>query len=500
MLQTAIQQFENKHQITEATTLAVLPVVSNDSVYKSFQPKRRNWRVTVHAWTKKGETEPRMPDTKYKLLRGAYGSLEVGDQYLLEPSQSRRDEMLIRSKHGQYTFGFTEGITPRQGKVGLFHDADHESHWEPADYPEKSKFYCSPDYDHKEPRYLGTPWYGKTKKETGHHIRVLLDWGKWPEPGKRDMSYVKAMVEDGATEKEILEEYCEMGYKLCAGLFVAVEKAIQKFRPRIWPDPNVRASRKVKGVFAFSGPSGHGKTTAAYRKLLKCVGVKWDYTPCREFENFNDINQANIEKYIWTIEPTMKYDDWATYDGQPCICIDDLNSETMPFKTLLAICLNRINQHNAKYGKAYNLAEYIAITSVDHFEDVYRSYCTQRHEDMTQLTRRIHKSYDCYSENAHLANQQKSSTPKRLCTDSLFPQVCTEAVVLPSVHPRVSPSSPIPSTRTKGTPRRKKSPRKKRTPLSRNPELQIKNRDGGLISTLEDEGLITLQTSNPIPV
>lgn len=172
------------------------------------------------------------------------------------------------------------------------------------------------------------------------------EYGTPPKPGKRvDLDDIKEAVTGGKSMVDIIpliKNYQEL--KFAEGLMKYQKKPQTNFKQIRW----------------YYGKSGSGKTYSAIQEAEKEYG---DY-------------------YISM--KTLKW--WDGYYGQKAVIIDDFRADFCTFHELLRILDTYPYRVETKGGSQWLKAELIIITSCYHPKEVYST-----REDITQLTRRIHK-------------------------------------------------------------------------------------------------------------
>lgn len=179
-------------------------------------------------------------------------------------------------------------------------------------------------------------WRTYIKKDT-----IYDSWGEEPNQGKRsDINDVRDMIKNGAGMKEITEKARSYQSMKMAELYFKYHEPVRNWKTQVW---------------WFWGPTGSGKSKAAYEELgYEC----------------------------YTAMSTAKW--WDGYDGQENVLIDDMRRDFCKFHELLRLLDRYPLRIETKGGSRQFVAKRIIITSC-----YPPDYMYDTREDIDQLLRRI---------------------------------------------------------------------------------------------------------------
>lgn len=350
-----LNDFTQKHSTTSKMVIPPSSTESSSSDDTSHLKRSRGWLVTTHIWAKKAESTPRLPLTTHPNLRYVKDVLEVGEEYILDPSPERYKTNV----HGQVAVYFHQPVNYITGKIQLYGDRDHCSNWKPVNNFPKTIAYCDKTfvYDRPSDKVKYPRCYEWTKQEAGHWLEDRLEWGEPPSQGKRhDLDSVAAMIEEGMTEREIVDILRADGYSLTAQVWTSLNNL-----KRIYSPCRIDHVHK-QNVSWFYGPSESGKTTQA-EKFFKDAKIRY-----------------------FKIGSSDNWENWQNYDGEEGLILDDIRSYRIPLDQLLGVIYDKDATRNAKYGIRKLNVKYVIITAPSRPDVVYAN---ERHESMLQLFRRI---------------------------------------------------------------------------------------------------------------
>lgn len=174
------------------------------------------------------------------------------------------------------------------------------------------------------------------------------------------LSLIEMMIEEGMTPNQIMQEDIRLRKE---------ETLIRKsfFAKRYKETPPIR---NVKVVW-HCGDSGCGKSYS-YIELCEKYGDDLVYF-------FNDYANRGVGGF-------------DSYCGEPCLFMDELKPNSLPFELLLTITQGYRSQIHCRFSNCYALWDEIHITSIFSPEEIYRGMVSsedRRVDTIKQLLRRI---------------------------------------------------------------------------------------------------------------